>query len=620
MKSLYNRITSSGGEFINRWHDYIAGGLLLVMFLLGIMSMVGNSAIVDEIAHIPAGYSYLHYGDYRLNPEHPPLMKDLAGLPLQFLNVKFPDNEPAWTTDVNGQWESGWNFIYHLNDGRADDILFWARLPILLVAIAFGVFLYWFVRKRWGTGVGLLTLFFYAFSPNILAHSSLVTTDLGASVFIFIALVAFARFVNYPSGNNLVLLSLALAFAQLAKFSAFLLYPLLGLLTLGLVLIAKEPKKAIDRLGVYTGGFIAASAASMLWVWVFYIPHTWNMPQTVQDRLIEGSLPSGNVVGVAHVLASMNDFAIFKPLVQYLLGLTMVFGRVAGGNVTYFNGQVTNQSFHGYFPELFMVKTQVALLILLFVAVAVLLYRYFQHKPATLFDRFEAHVRSHILEWTLGIFAGFYFLVSVAGNLNLGIRHILPVYIPLFVLVSIATVRRLRWLQKTRWRELSGVVFALLLVWYAGSTVSQHPNYLSYFNELIGGPGNSGKYFSDSSVDWGQDLKRLKTYTSQHKEIKHIAIDYFGGGVPSYYYCQRKYDETGQLIATAAGYDCSHSMMEEWHSQYGEYTGQYIAVSETFLENDRYYSELNGVTGYDYLRAREPIAKIGNSIYLFKLY
>jgi 4-amino-4-deoxy-L-arabinose transferase-like glycosyltransferase len=622
MKSLYHRITRSTGDFLGKYHLYVAGVLLAAMFGLGLHAMAGNSAIVDEVAHIPAGYSYLHYGDYRLNPEHPPLIKDLAGLPLQFMpNIKFPDNQVSWTTDINGQWESGWNFLYHIGND-ADSLIFWSRLPLLLLAIIFGGFLYWFVRRKWGTAVALLVLLFYAFSPNIIAHSALVTTDLGATVFMFLAIAAFARFIDKPSGNNLILLSLALAGAQLAKFSSILLYPLLGLIALGMVWVGDKPKKAWDRFGLYVGGFISASAASLLWIWAYYIPHTWNMPAWVQDRLINGSLVGENVQGMAAFLGTINDVAIFKPLAQYLLGLQMVFVRVDGGNVTYFNGEVTNQSFHWYFPELFLVKTQVPLLILTVVVAGVLLYRFFKNKnrKQDYFERIVNHFKGHHLEWTLGIFAAFYFAVSVAGNLNLGIRHILPVYVPLFVLVAVGAVQLVRRWDKTHWRKLVTPVFALLIVWYAGSTVLAHPSYLSYFNELIGGPKNADKYFSDSSVDWGQDLRRLKEYVDSHPEIDHIAVDYFGGGVPAYYFCQRKYDERGDLIADASGYDCSKSKMEEWHSHYGTYTGQYIAVSETFLVNDKYYAELNGTEGYQYLRDREPIAKIGYSIHVYKLY
>lgn len=620
MKSLYNRIIDRTRSVVIRGHAYFAAAMLVVMFGLGVTAMVGNSAIVDEVAHIPSGYSYLHYGDYRLNPEHPPLIKDLAALPLQFMRLKFPEDQPSWTTDVNGQWEAGWNFLYHLGN-NADMILFWSRLPILLLAIGFGAFLYWYVRKRWGTAVGLLALFFYAFSPNLLAHSALVTTDLGASVFMFLAIITFARFAEKPSVGNMFLLSLALAGAQLAKFSSVLLYPFLGLVTLGLVWVGTHPKTALERFNTYTAGFITASGLSVIWIWIFYTPHVWNMPQQVQDRLIEGSLYGPWQVTIGHWLTQINDVAFFKPIVQYILGLAMVFGRVSGGNVTYFNGEVTNQSFHMYFPELFLVKTQVALLLLMILAAAFAVYRLVKRgKIQTLWARFTEHFRTHVLEWTLGVYALFYFAVSVAGNLNLGIRHILPVYIPLFILVAVTIVRRIRVMPKVQWRPMAMAAIALMLVWYGGSTVAAHPSYLSYFNELIGGPGNADKYFSDSSVDWGQDLKRLKEYVDAHPEINHVAVDYFGGGVPEYYFCQRKLDDRGQIIATAAGYDCSHSVYEGWHTQNGRYTGQYIAVSETFLENDRWYSEINATEGYDYLRAMEPIAKVGYSIYVYKLY
>lgn len=108
------------------------------------------------------------------------------------------------------------------------------------------------------------------------------------------------------------------------------------------------------------------------------------------------------------------------------------------------------------------------------------------------------------------------------------------------------------------------------------------PYFIPYFNEIAGGSGNAYKYFSDSSVDWGQDLVRLHQYVEDHPEIDKIAIDYFGGGSPDYYFCDRRYTDSGELIATSAGYDCSKSKFEPWHAQYGEYQGDYIAVSETF--------------------------------------
>jgi hypothetical protein len=618
MKSRHNRITDRLRVFVLQYHAYLAGALLALMLGLGLSSMVGNSAIVDEIAHIPSGYSYLHFGDYRLNPEHPPLIKDLAGLPLQFMNLKFPNDRREWTTDVNGQWQAGWDFIYNLGN-NANAIVFWARLPILLLMVGFGVALYCFVRRHWGTATALLALGFFALSPNFLAHGALVTTDLGISIFMFLALVTFVRFIKLPTAGNLLLLSLALAAANLAKFSGVLLYVFLGLASLFVVWAWRNPKQKKHRFGLYTGGYIVACVLSVLWIWIFYAPHVMNMPSNVQQRLITGSLTDKSMQGVSHVLVAMSPNPVLKPLTQYLLGIAMVYGRVAGGNTTYFNGMVTNQSFHGYFPEIFTFKTQVSLLILMLVATGFGLWQAYNKGRRHPMKAWAASLHDHPLEWMLGSFAAFYFAVAVVGNLNLGIRHIMPVYLPVFVLVAVATVKIMRRLMRSEWRVSAAVVMALLMAWYGLSTIWAAPNFIAYFNELMGGPGNAYKYFTDSGVDWGQDLLRLKEYVDGHPQITHIAVDYFGGGSPPYYFCQREYNDQGQLL-TEGEYDCSHSKYEEWHSQNGQYSGQYIAVSETFLENDKWYADINNRPGYEYLRERTPIAKVGYSIYVYKMY
>ncbi len=619
MKSLHHRTIMPLVDFGQRWHWFLAGAMLATMFGLGVTSSAGDSAIVDEVAHVPAAYSYLHYGDFRLNPEHPPLIKDLAGVPLQFMDLKFPDDQPAWTTEVNGQWESGWNFLYHIgNDAQA--VLFWSRLPILLLTIGFGIVLYLFVLRRWGRAAALLTLLFYTFSPNIIAHGHYVTTDLGASVFMFLALVTFVRFIEKPDPRNLFLLSLALSLAQLAKFSSAMLYPILLLITIAVVAVWKRPENWITRAQLYIGGLVSASVLSIIWIWIYYIPHVVNMPVDVQQRLISGSLVTGGVTGLASSLLAMSQSVILQPIAHYLLGLGMVYSRVSGGNITYFNGEVTNQSYHWYFPQLFMMKTQVAFLILALIVLGAGLVVLYRRRWVNVGQRIADSIRNHLVFWTLGFFTVFYFAVSVVGNLNLGIRHILPIYVPLFVFVAVAVVALSRRLVRTRMRNAVVATLTVLLVWYAGAAVWIHPAHTAYFNELIGGPANADKYFSDSGIDWGQDLNRLKQYTDAHPEITHLALDYFGGGNPQYVFCKRAYDSQGRLIATAAGYDCSDSIYEFWHAEYGPYTGQYIAISETFLQNDRWYSALRGDSGYEYLRNMKPIAKVGYSIYVFKLY
>jgi hypothetical protein len=595
---------------VKKYHYLVAGALLALMFGLGATSMAHDSAIVDELAHIPAGYSYLQYHDYRLNPEHPPLIKDLAAVPLQFMPLSFPIDNPAWTTDVNGQWESGWHFLYH-DGNNANAILFWARLPILLLAIVFGAVLYWFVRQRFGTGVGLLAVFLYSLEPNILAHARFVTTDLGAAAFMFISFIFFVRFMEKPNRINAIWATVFLAAAQLAKFSAVLLIPWFIVMVVVAVALWPSYESWKQRLWVYGGGLVAIGAGALLLVWLFYLPQTWSMPADVQYRLVDGSLKYSNWHVVGMKLVSFNHIPGVKALVQYLLGVMMVFSRVAGGNTTFFLGQVSNQSFVWYFPVTYLIKTPVAFLFLLATAVVGALVRYFRKSPAQVLDNLRVFARKHFVRLSMFAFVVIYSYVSITGNLNLGIRHLLPMLPFILVLVSYEVVSLGR--KRGAWPV---VMLAVLMGWYAASNFLAYPSYLSYFNELIGGPGNADKYVSDSSVDWGQDLLRLQDYVKTN-HIEHIAVDYFGGGEPRYYFCDRLHTPDGALIKDSTGYDCTHSPYIEWHAQNGLYKG-YMAVSETYLTNDIYWSKQRGDAGYGALRAMTPVAKIGSSIYIYK--
>lgn len=597
---------------------WLAGLFLAAMLGLGLVSMRGDSAIVDEVAHIPSGYSYLHYGDYRLNPEHPPLIKDLSGVPLQFLKAFFPTDNKAWTTDPNGQWETGWHFLYHYGN-NADQILFWSRLPILLLAIVFGAGLFWFAKKHFGPRVATLSVFLYAFEPNILAHSRFVTTDIGIAAFNFLALATLWRWLKKPNWPNVLLAGLAFGLAQLAKFSAILLIPFVCLMVGVWIITSDVPKKFWARVWKYGFQLVGIFAIGFALVWVVYIPHTIHMPDAVQNKLIEASLPSGYQHAVSKYLIKYNNIPGVKPFAQYALGVLMVQNRVSGGNTTYFLGEVTNQSFKSYFPFTYAVKTPIPLLILIAMSLISGAWLYLRHKPFAVWKKFKSYVQEHLIEFSSLAYIGYYAYFSITGNLNLGIRHLMPI-IPLIILLTARQIVEIFDWIKTRVPVIvPKVIFGGLIGWFLFENLLIFPSYVAYFNELKGGPDSAYKYVTDSSIDWGQDLKRLKTYIGQHPEIDKIAVDYFGGGVPRYYFCDRKYGADGQLIKNTTGYDCSKSVYLEWHAQQGIPPTKYIAVSETYLMNDLYYAPKRGDMGYKYLRDRAPIAKIGHSIYIYKL-
>lgn len=145
--------------------------------------------------------------------------------------------------------------------------------------------------------------------------------------------------------------------------------------------------------------------------------------------------------------------------------------------------------------------------------------------------------------------------------------------------------------EKTKW-ALATIV--LLLVFQIAHTLSYYPQYIAYFNNAV--PKDQRyKYMTDSSLDWGQDLLRLKKYIDDN-EIESIKVDYFGGSLPSY------------LIPE--GHD--------WHSSYGPTTG-WLAVSATFYQSSKLYGQKEGKWSYEWLDNIKPTAEIGGSILVFNI-
>jgi dolichyl-phosphate-mannose--protein O-mannosyl transferase len=201
----------------NRTTNIIAGALLAIMFFMAFFSMKGISLTMDELAHIPAGFSYLYAKDYRLNPEHPPLAKDLAALPLLVMGLNFPKDHPSWNSGTNNQWWFGNQFLFH-SGNDPDKIMFFARIPMILLLVFLGWFVFCWARKLGGNRVGLLALTLFAFSPTFLAHGRLVTTDVAAALGATVATYFWIKFLKNPKASNIILAGITLGIALLLNF------------------------------------------------------------------------------------------------------------------------------------------------------------------------------------------------------------------------------------------------------------------------------------------------------------------------------------------------------------------------------------------------------------------
>ncbi len=521
--------------------------LFAVLILSGSLMWLTSgqeSAIMDELAHIPAGYGYARYLDYRLNPEHPPLLKALSALPLLSLPLHFPTESSYWTNGVNSQWDMGTLFLYK-SGNNADQILEYVRIFPILLTLLTVVLVYVWAREFLGDEWGLLPAFLFGLSPTVLAHGHYVTTDIAAAFGFLLAIIAFVRFLNSPSRSRLIAAGIALGIAELTKFSTALLIPSFIFLSLCYVLgeairkrysgNSERPfrffvSRAFSRIGQLILIFLIALAV----IYVIYAVTTLHYPVEKQIHDTKTILASFSPAWAGNFITQLAGHDLTKPIAQYLLGIAMVLQRSSGGNTAYFLGSVSNFGWWYYFPVVFLLKEPVSSLLLIGIACIMGLVVLFRKSPFGLkrMRRLGEYLGIHFGEFVMLCTVLFYWLYSIHSSLNIGVRHLLPTLPFLYILATIGIQRWIRGNGKNYlWKT---VLVTFLACWYLGETIMAYPYFLSYYNEIGGGTSNGYRYITDSNYDWGQDLKRLGTFVKEHR-IKKIAVDYFGGGDPKYY-------------------------------------------------------------------------------------
>jgi len=514
----------------SRIANIIAVILLGIMFLTAVFSMKDDSLTFDELAHISAGYSYLAKQDYRLNPEHPPLVKDIPALPLLFLDLNFPDTGSNWLQKESApawwvQFDLGNEFLYRSgNDPR--EIIFWSRFAMICFLIILGWLLFWWTKKIANSTVAVGVLALFAFSPTFLAHGRLANTDVGAVFGALLAIIFWLRFLQNPSWKNTLLAGLAFGAAMLFKFSLVLLIPFFAVITVIYALLFS--KSLVSYLGK---SFLAGLAGFILVIWPVYQFHIWHYPaeQQLRDTIADIS---------SHPVPILKDLALWmasqEPLrapAQYLRGLLMASQRTMWGNTTYFLGQISAGSWRYYFPLLYLLKIPAAFHLLVLSALAAfsaVLWKIRKQKKILNYSRRYF--------WVIALFLwiAVYWTSAIAGNLNIGIRHLLPVFPFIYILAVFGVYQGFKLVKAPVKRLILFSFFLILFFCYAVSSLSAFPHYISYYNIFGGGIENGYKIAVDSNYDWGQDFYRLLAFVEKEK-IEKIYLDYFGGEDPSFW-------------------------------------------------------------------------------------
>ncbi len=532
-------------SFVNQEKvSWIFFGLVLaVTATLLLHGALSDSLIMDELAHTPAGYTYIRFLDFRLNPEHPPLLKALSAVPLLFFdNITFPKDDPGWTEGVNDQWNLGSKFLYESgNDAQAITIA--SRVFPIFLSLLTLVLLYLWSRELLGPLWGLLPMAFFAFSPTFLAHGHYVTTDMAATFGVLAALYTFTRSLQKKTASSFILAGIAFGIAQLLKFSAVLLVPFFFFLAIvfGVAKAARGNKRWIYETGTAVLKTLGIMAIGLIVIYATYLLFTFNYPieKNVSDAqyILEGA-PTLISAPVFWLIQN----PILRPLGHYALGIAMVVARSSEGNTGYFLGTVTNAGWWFYFPVVFLLKETIPALLIIIAGVALgirQLTRTITARGGGLVRKFADYIGVSPGEFAMLSFAILYWAYSINSPLNIGVRHLLPT-IPLILILSISAIKssiqrqeeKTEKNRRTYLKPAMGII-ALLLIWHVTEAAITSPRFLSYFNESGGSTQEGHRLVTDSNYDWGQDLWRLEK-TVQENGISKIAVDYFGGDNPKY--------------------------------------------------------------------------------------
>jgi 4-amino-4-deoxy-L-arabinose transferase-like glycosyltransferase len=346
-------------------------------------------------------------------------------------------------------------------------------LPVIALSLALAALVFVWGRQLYGRRAALLPLLLYCFDPNLIAHSSVATLDLGVTAAFSLTIYMFWRYLRTRRSRYLALTGIALGAAATVKLPGLLL-----LIALPALVFATRRDEEQLTSGHVARFWAVIPGLALLVMWAVY-------------RFSLGPV-------------SLEPEAVRLPLGQYWQTVSFQLHHEESGHVAYLLGRTSDTGWWYYFPVAFLVKTSLPLLILLGLA----------------FSR----GRLSRDELFLVIPAAIFFLAVVGQKLNLGIRYILPVY-PLLIILTGRTLTR-PW--PANWGSWPKRAVLALGVWAVAEALVYSPHYLAYFNELAGGPRNGSRVLVDSNLDWGQDLQHLAAWQREHPEADPLYFAYFG--------------------------------------------------------------------------------------------
>jgi len=642
------------------WILRLSAGLLAAALLGGYWLMATTawrqkSMTFDEILHLTAGYSYWLTGDYRLHPENGLLPQAWVALPLWLKGAHFPPTVgPDWQQSV--AWKVGQDF-FHASGNDPQHLLAVGRGAMALLTAGLGLMVFLWSRRLNGTVGGLLSLALFAFCPTMLSHGALATSDAAASFFFLAAVGAIWALLHRLNPGRLLLSCAALGGLALSKMSAPLIVPMAALLVVirlwhGSPLPTWRGREIRGRPRLLAA-FLAAAAVHVLAVglviWAAYgFRYSAFAQSDPQAQLSPGGWDAVlEQRGLADsTIRLLRDHRLLPE--AYLFG-TAHATKFAQRRAAFLNGEYSETGWWTFFPYALLVKTPPPLFVLLAAGAAVAA-AYWRSQAASrgapISQEVDRAVYATAPLWSLLLV---YWIAAVNSHLNIGHRHIMPTYAPMFILAGSAA----GWLtgpcgsrRRLGWPAAS---VAAMLLWYAAESLSIRPHYLAYFNQMAGGPSQGYRHLVDSSLDWGQDLPTLKRWLDAHanRSADKVYLAYFGGADAKHYGLDARrlsgwpwYDESfvwaheelrGGLYCVSATllsgtYCFPAGPWTDWHERYYQSRSRArrpssFPASAPSADPDaaEQYREARLARLCAYLRTRQPDAHVGYSILIFRL-
>ena len=495
---------------------------------MAVTAVSTKSPTFDEPTHFAAGYSYWLRHDFRLDPESGNLPQRWATLPLLFTHPKFVSTEAeSWRAADQGA--VGSEFLYDVGN-NPELLLGEGRRMMAVVSAALCLVVYFWSKELFGATGGLISASLVAFCPSFLGHGALVTSDVTLALFFALSLRFSWRMLNNISLVSVTLAALSLSGLFLSKMSAPCVLVMVGIMVAvrlsfsGFVPAAnRSGRQWILLLGL--SAVIAATVVTTIWAAYDFRYSAISEPPPASSVDIQRwttLLSSGGPI--SNAIALVRDYHLLPE--AYIYGFAYAW-KTADFRPSYLDGRWSLTGFVDFFPRAFCYKTPLPVIALLFLAMTALIL-WIKSKPRRV-DAIRTAVYRTTPIWTLVLVYGAY---ALSARLNIGHRHILPLYPPLFVACGSCAYFFRRNLPR-----ILAISVALLLVWHGAESLSTWPNYLAYFNQLAGGSKKGFKHLVDSSCDWGQDLPALKawlvTRTSAAADPTYLA--YFGTARPEWY-------------------------------------------------------------------------------------